>query len=78
MAKKNQVLVWSDKFGTYKLGYSQYLQKEMLKTDRLLLFAVLVLLALLVVGGIYAYMLIQKIDAMNVVGNMAKGIIGLF
>lgn len=76
MAKKESpVMVWSDKSGTYKLGYSQYLQKELLKTDRLLLVAVFILIAMLIVGGIYAFTLIQKIDALNVVSKMAAGIL---
>lgn len=71
--KESSVMVWSDKSGTYKLGYSQYLQKEMLKTDRLLLIAVLILIAMLIIGGIYAWTLVQKIDALNVISKMATG-----
>jgi len=70
--EKNTVMVWSDKSGTYKLGYSQYLQQQILKTDRLLLVAVIILIVLLIIGGIYAYTLVQKIDALNIISKLGK------
>jgi hypothetical protein len=74
VAKKKEessVMVWSDNTGTYKLGYSQYLQKELLKTDRLLLIAVVILIVMLIAAFWYGFLLIQRIDELNVLGKLA-------
>ena len=69
--KKEEVLVWNDKTGKYKMGYSQYLQTQILKTDRLLLIAVIILIVILLVGFYYGWELIQRIDALDVVSKLA-------
>jgi len=65
-------MVWSDKTGTYKLGYSQYLQQKMLKVNILLLVSVVILILMLIVGFIYANSLIQRIDALDLFSRMAE------
>ena len=72
MAKKDEhAIVWKDDTGTYKMGYSQYLQQKMLKVNTLLLICVLVLIVMLVVGFLYANSLIQRIDALDVISKLA-------
>lgn len=65
-------IVWSDKTGTYKLGYSQYLQQKMLKVNILLLVSVVILIIMLVLGFIYANSLIQRIDALDILSRMTE------
>jgi len=73
MAKKKEgkVLVWKDDKGTYKLGYSQYLQKRMLNVNMLLLVCVIILIIMLAVGFVYADSLIQRIDALDIFSQAA-------
>ena len=73
--KKENVMVWKDDSGTYKLGYSQYLQQELLKTNKLLLISVVILIVIMLFGGLYAYTLVQRIDAINFFSRMAPGIL---
>ena len=71
MAKKStEVMVWQDGTGKYKMGYSQYLQRQQLMTERLLLIVVVIMILMLVVGFIYANALISKIDALNIFSRM--------
>jgi len=67
---KNEVMVWSDDTGKYKVGYSQKLQQEQVFATRLLLYAVIVLIIILIIGGIYGYSLIQRIDALDPLARM--------
>jgi hypothetical protein len=73
MAKKEkeEAMVWQDKTGKYKLGYSQYLQMQQLLTERLLLIAVLILIVMLVGAFFYAEQLIQRIDSLDIFSKMA-------
>ena len=71
-SRKSDELVWKDDTGTYKIGYSQHLQQQILKTDRLLLLAVLLLIVMIVVGGLYAYTLVQRIDQLDVLARLGK------
>ena len=73
MAKKGkeEAMVWQDKTGKYKLGYSQYLQMQQLLTERLLLIAVLILIIMLVGAFFYADQLIQRIDALDMLSKIA-------
>ena len=68
--KKESVMVWKDDSGTYKLGYSQYLQQELLKTNKLLLICAIVLIVMMLFGGFYAFNLVQRIDALNIVSRI--------
>lgn len=73
MAKEEEkVLVWKDDKGTYKLGYSQYLQQKALTVNKLLLVSVIVLIVLLVAAFWYANTLITRIDALNVFSKIAN------
>jgi phage gp46-like protein len=67
---KDKILVWKDDKGEYKLGYSQYLQRQTLKTNQFLLIAVVVLVLMLAVGAWYAQSLVQRIDDLNVLGRL--------
>lgn len=73
MVKKEEVIVWQDKTGKYKLGYSQYLQKQQLMTERLLLIAVVIMIVMLVLAFFYANQLIQRLDALNVFSRLLTG-----
>jgi len=73
MAKKEEVMVWEDKSGKYKMGYSQYLQQQQLLTERLLLIAVIILIAMLIIAFLYAQELITRIDALNVLSRIIIG-----
>ncbi len=79
MAKKEEegVLVWADKEGKYKLGYSQYLELQRLRYDKLILVALVVLIVLAVAAGLYAYSLIQKLDALDPLARLATGFLAL-
>jgi len=67
---KEEAMVWQDKTGKYKVGYSQRLQQQQLMTERLLLVAVIIMIILLLVGFFYAEQLISRIDALNVFSRM--------
>jgi len=71
VVKKEEVMVWQDKTGKYKLGYSQYLQKQQLMTERLLLIAVVIMIVMLLVAFFYAEQLIQRIDALDIISKLA-------
>lgn len=68
--KKEDAMVWQDKTGKYKLGYSQYMQKQQLLTERLLLVAVLILIIMLLGVFFYAEQLIQRIDALDILSKV--------
>ena len=70
--KEEKVLVWKDDTGTYKLGFSQYLQQKALTVNKLLLVSVIVLIALLLVAFWYANNLIARIDALDVFSRLGK------
>jgi hypothetical protein len=70
MAKKEEAMVWQDKSGKYKMGYSQYLQQQQLLTERMLLIAVVILIVMMILAFVYAEQLIGRIDALNVIGKM--------
>jgi hypothetical protein len=70
MAKKEDIMVWSDKTGKYKMGYSQYLQQQQLMTERLLLVAVVIMIMMLIMAFFYANELIGRIDALNVFSRL--------
>lgn len=72
---EGKTLVWKDEKGTYKLGYSQYLQKKMLNVNTLLLVCVIILIAMLAVGFIYANSLIDRIDALDVFSRLPEFIL---
>ncbi|MBS3060812.1 MAG: hypothetical protein J4432_04885 [DPANN group archaeon] len=73
MTKKQQdeVLVWQDAEGKYKLGYSQYLDMQKLKWQKFIFAALIVLIVLLIVGGAVAWNLVQRIDALDPIGKLA-------
>ncbi len=71
MAKKEETMVWQDSTGKYKMGYSQYLQQQQLMTERLLLVAVVIMIVMLILAFFYADQLIQRLDALNVLGRLA-------
>jgi hypothetical protein len=68
--KKEEILVWEDKEGRYKLGYSQFLETQRLRYNKLIFVALCVLIVLIVAGGIYAWELVQRIDAMNALSKI--------
>lgn len=76
--KEDGVLVWEDKQGKYKLGYSQYLELQRLKYDKLILVALVVLIVLAIAAGLYAFTLIQRIDLLDPLKNLATGLLALF
>ncbi len=67
---KEEVLVWEDKTGKYKLGYSQYLQQKILKINTMLLIAVIILIIMIGIGFLYAHALIQRVDQLDLVSKM--------
>ena len=67
-----KVLVWSDKTGTYKLGYSQYLQSKALNLNKLLLVCVILLIVLLGAAFFYGFQLVQRIDALDPLAKLAS------
>jgi len=73
MAKKEETMVWQDSTGKYKMGYSQYLQQQQLMTERLLLVAVLIMIVMLILAFFYADQLIQRLDALNILGRLISG-----
>jgi hypothetical protein len=75
MAKKEkeEAMVWQDTTGKYKMGYSQYLQRQQLMTERLLLIAVVIMIVMLLLAFFYADQLIQRIDALNVFSRLVTG-----
>ncbi|MFH0986778.1 MAG: hypothetical protein V1911_01880 [Candidatus Micrarchaeota archaeon] len=80
MAKKDEegnVMVWEDKTGKYKLGYSQYVQMKNLKVNTMLLVCVVILIVMIAVGALYANALIQRIDTMNVFSKMGSAAFAL-
>ena len=52
------------------MGYSQYLQQQQLMTERLLLVAVLIMIVMLILAFFYADQLIQRLDALNILGRL--------
>lgn len=73
MAKneKEKVMVWSDKDGTYKLGYSQYLMQEQNRINRHILYALVVLIALALAAMLISYGYVSRLDEMNLLSKMA-------
>lgn len=71
MVDKDEVMVWEDKSGKYKMGYSQYLQQKTLKVNTLLLACMVLLIIMLGVGAVYAHSLIVRIDALNPLAKLA-------
>lgn len=72
MAKKDeQVMVWKDDTGTYKIGYSQVLQQKLLKINIMLLICMFALIFMFVIGFLYADSLINRIDALDIVSKLA-------
>ena len=67
-----RVLVWSDKAGTYKLGYSQFLQHKTLQFNKLLLICIIILIVMLGAAFFYGYQLIQRIDALDPLAKLAS------
>ncbi len=67
-----KALVWSDKTGTYKLGYSQFLQHKTLQFNKILLVSVIILIIMLGAAFFYGYQLIQRIDALNPLAKLAS------
>lgn len=63
---------WTDaKTGKkYEISYSQELQLKQLRTENLLLACVILLIIVLILGGVYAYWLVQRIDAMNIISSL--------
>jgi len=62
-----------DKTGKkYEISYSQKLQERQLKVEKLLLICVVLLLAVILAGGIYAYWIVQRVDAMNVLSGLGR------
>ncbi|RLG21559.1 hypothetical protein DRN74_01500 [Candidatus Micrarchaeota archaeon] len=72
MAKKDKevIMVWSDKEGQYKLGYSQYLMMKQNKLNLMILIALVVLIILLVLAMAISYSYIQRLDEMNAISRM--------
>ena len=64
---------WTNKKGEImKISYSQELQQKQLQATedqlivtRLLLCGIIILVVLLIIGGLYAYELVQRIDALD-------------
>ena len=71
MKKKEEVMVWSDNTGKYKVGYSQYLQQKNLTVNTLLLICVVLLIIMMAVGAFYAHGLITRIDALDPIAKLA-------
>lgn len=67
-------LVWQDDTGTYKLGYSQIMQRKMYKINILLLICLVILIVMFFVGFIYAHNLITRLDQLDVVAKIIGGI----
>ena len=70
--KKDETMVWRDKTGKYKVGYSQHLQekqlqetKKQVRVDTWLLICLIILIIIIIIGGIYAYLLVERIDALD-------------
>lgn len=72
MAKKDTetIMVWSDKEGTYKLGYSQFLQMEQNRLNRYILVALVVLIILLVLAMAISYTYVSRLDQMDAISKM--------
>ena len=71
MKKQDKVLVWSDDKGEYKLGYSQYMQRKILRVNTMLLIAVVLLTLVIVVGFGFAWHLVGRIDALDPLSKLA-------
>jgi len=71
MKKKEEAMVWSDKTGKYKVGYSQYLQQKTLKINTMLLICMVILIVMMTVGAFYAHGLIVRIDALDPIAKLA-------
>ena len=57
---------WKDKEGkTYKISYSQKLQEQQLLVNKLLLICIILMILMVAFGGAYAYMLVQRVDALD-------------
>lgn len=67
-----KALVWSDKTGTYKLGYSQFLQHKSLQFNKLLLVCIILLIVMLGAAFFYGYQLVQRIDALDPLAKLAS------
>lgn len=71
MAKEEEeTMVWQDKTGKYKMGYSQHLQQQQLMTERLLLIAVVIMILMLILAFVYADQLIQRLDALDILSKL--------
>ena len=73
MAKKNEkenVMVWSDKEGTYKLGYSQYLMMQQNKLNKFILIALVILIVLVIVAMAISFIYVNRLDQMDAISKM--------
>ncbi len=73
MVKKNEkenVMVWSDKEGTYKLGYSQYLMMQQNKWNKFILVALAILIVLAIVAMAVSFIYVNRLDQMDAISRM--------
>ena len=65
MPKEDNNLVWKDKTGTYKLGYSQRLMKEQLQWQKINFAGKLALIAVIIILIIIILYVLFRLDQVN-------------
>ncbi|MBU2639485.1 MAG: hypothetical protein KKG75_02125 [Nanoarchaeota archaeon] len=65
MAKEDNSLVWKDKTGTYKLGYSQKLMKEQVQWQKINFAGKLALIGVIVILIIIVLYVLYQLDKIN-------------
>lgn len=65
MPKEDSNIVWKDKTGTYKLGYSQRLMKEQIQWQKINFAGKIALIATILILIIIILFVIYRLDAVN-------------
>ena len=65
MEEKENNIIWKDKTGTYKLGYSQKLMKEQIKWQKMNFLGKLILIGVILILIIIIIFVLYQLDRVN-------------
>jgi|ETNmetMinimDraft_2_1059921.scaffolds.fasta_scaffold55044_2 hypothetical protein len=65
MAKKEESLIWKDKTGTYKMGYSQKLMREQLQWQKINFAGKVALISVILILITIILYVLYKLDSIN-------------
>ncbi|MAG45638.1 MAG: hypothetical protein CMH63_02610 [Nanoarchaeota archaeon] len=65
MPEKEESLIWKDKTGTYKMGYSQKLMREQLQWQKINFAGKVALIAVILILIIIILYVLYKLDSIN-------------